>query len=495
MPFKVDTIKLRSAFDWLIKHNGYYKAIVWNDNAKDEWDDNPQLPCREEPIEEHQELSQGVFEAWLELANDQESFGMASRMHTILVQNGIQEVDSYWFAYLGILADVRQKPALRISDTTSTSDLAYVFYMQECEGKVQQDALSFNVFKQLPYEQWHDFTRGIVLEICTVKFQVVDSEMVVHVASTEDAPADTDDADRMEVIDELLAAAAAVDKKNLPRIDAPMVDDAPHQAVREDTPGYIACAFPSLFPFGTGDYHSSRGQAHGKFDFGTWGKHVLQYHDQRFMRHLRFRYFFLNTWLRMKTPGVRSVFWKIHSELGDLKLEHLQDSALRKKVIQQMTTATANIPGSLGEKRYMRQCLEALVDQKEQETADLNENAGRGRLPAGFCTLTCAVYRWSALHDVILKAYSPEERQEYLKWRYVEDEEEKECLKRDIYYKLAQKNPGVVAWFCALRLEVLVHLTVQLVSHSLQHDTVPGRSEDWFYMVSFCIWFRFVLFF
>ena len=167
MPFKVDTIKMRSAFDWLIKHNGYYKAIVWNDNAKDEWDDNPQLPCREEPIEEHQELSQGVFEAWLELANDQESFGMASRMHTILVQNGIQEVDSYWFAYLGILADVRQKPALRISDTTSTSDLAYVFYMQECEGKEQQDALSFNVFKQLPYEQWHDFTRGIVLEICT----------------------------------------------------------------------------------------------------------------------------------------------------------------------------------------------------------------------------------------------------------------------------------------------------------------------------------------
>jgi hypothetical protein len=63
----------------------------------------------------------------------------------------------------------------------------------------------------------------------------------------------------------------------------------------------------------------------------------------------------------------------------------------------------------------------------------------------------------------------------------VQDEEERECIKRDIYYKLAQKNPGVVAWFCALRLEVLVHLTVQLVSHSLQHDTVPGKSEDFFF--------------
>jgi hypothetical protein len=128
--------------------------------------------------------------------------------------------------------------------------------------------------------------------------------MVVHVASTQEAPADTDDADVMEVIDELLAATAAVDKKKLSGIDAPCFDDAPHQAVREDTPGYIACTF------GTGDYHSSRGQAHGKFDFDTWGKHVLQHHDQRFMRNPRFRYFVLNIWLRMKTPGVWSVFWK-----------------------------------------------------------------------------------------------------------------------------------------------------------------------------------------
>jgi hypothetical protein len=146
---------------------------------------------------------------------------------------------------------------------------------------------------------------------------------------------------------------------------------------------------------------------------------VLQYHDQRFMRHTRFRYFFLNTWSRMKTPGIRNVFWKIHQELGDLRLEHLQDNALRQKIVQQMTTSTANIPGSLGQKRFMRQCLESLVDQKEQETADVNENLGRGRLPAGFCTLTCAIYRWSSLHDLILRSYPIEERSEYLKWKDV----------------------------------------------------------------------------
>jgi hypothetical protein len=186
---------------------------------------------------------------------------------------------------------------------------------------------------------------------------VVGDQEIVHVVSTEDAPADTDDVDRIEIIDDLLTSAnkpfskPCADKKDMQRIDAPQVEDSFEKAIPEDTPGYIACAFPTLFPFGTGDYHAARGAVKGKFDFATWGKHVLQYHDQRFMRHTRFRYFFLNTWLRMKTPGIRNVFWKIHPELGDLRLEHLQDSALRKKIVQQMTTSTANIPGSLGEKR------------------------------------------------------------------------------------------------------------------------------------------------
>ena len=90
-----------------------------------------------------------------------------------------------------------------------------------------------------------------------------------------------------------------------------------------------------------------------------------------------------------------------------------------------MTTSTANIPGSLGEKRFMRQRLESFVDQKEQETVDVNENLGRGRLPAGFCTLTCAIYRWSSLHDLILRSYPIEERSEYLKWKDVAEQSER----------------------------------------------------------------------
>ena len=53
----------------------------------------------------------------------------------------------------------------------------------------------------------------------------------------------------------------------------------------------------------------------------------------------------------------------------------------------------------------MRQQLEAMVDQIETETADLGENHGAGRLPAGFCTLTCQIFKWEQLYKTILKSY------------------------------------------------------------------------------------------
>jgi hypothetical protein len=323
------------------------------------WEKDPELPCREEPIEEHHDVNQGVFETWLRSAEafdslpERADFPMAANLLSILSSDAPAGSVSNWFKFLEILAACRQKPILRVAQSVSTVDIAYVVYLeglkryaakqQGCETPKHyaaelQERLDFIAFRQLEFEQWHSTTQAIVVELCAIRMQVVDNENVVHVASTEDAPADTDDADRMEIIDDLLSAVAiknskpSMKKKDTQRIDAPQVEDSFEKAVPEDTPGYIACAFPTLFPFGTGDYHASRGAAKGRFDFATWGKHVLQYHDQRFMRHNRFRYFFLNTWLRMKTPGVRSVFWKIHSDLVDLRLEHLQDTALRKKL-------------------------------------------------------------------------------------------------------------------------------------------------------------------
>ncbi len=56
-------------------------------------------------------------------------------------------------------------------------------------------------------------------------------------------------------------------KGKYPRVDAPEVEGQAAMAIWEDTPGYIAQAFPKLFPHGTGDFHDSQG--------GRWGRYVL----------------------------------------------------------------------------------------------------------------------------------------------------------------------------------------------------------------------------
>jgi len=88
-----------------------------------------------------------------------------------------------------------------------------------------------------------------------------------------------------------------------------------------------------------------------------------------------------------------------------------------QEVVQQMSTVARAIPGSVGERKDMRQKLESVVDQIETESADTGENGGRGRLPAGFCTFTCAIYKWQQLFELIMRSPSVSQRAEYLQWQ------------------------------------------------------------------------------
>ena len=88
-----------------------------------------------------------------------------------------------------------------------------------------------------------------------------------------------------------------------------------------------------------------------------------------------------------------------------------------------MSSVANMIPGSIGERRKMRAELEAMVHQVEAETADLGMNGGAGRIPSGFCTLICAVYKRAQLHEAVLKSYAsgpadnPAYREYYTQWQ------------------------------------------------------------------------------
>ena len=210
----------------------------------------------------------------------------------------------------------------------------------------------------------------------------------------------------------------------------------------------------------------------------SWLGQVMQWHDGRFMRHTRFRYWALNTWLRMETPKCREVFLRRMPGAQEVTLKDLQDPAARKKIVQQMATVARAIPGSVGERRHMRQLLEAMVDQIEAETADRGENGGRGRMPAGFCALTSAIYKWPQLFNIILRSYSAEEREEFLSFDAPGlPPDKKNEMRQQAFYTAASRNPGVVAWYCAVRLEMAVKLTVALLGRALAGDVVPGEEE------------------
>ena len=45
------------------------------------------------------------------------------------------------------------------------------------------------------------------------------------------------------------------------------------------------------------------------------------------------------------------------------------------------------------------------------------------------------------------------------------------------FYELAVANPGVVSWYCGLKLEMAIHLTKNLLTQQMQSQNVPGLAE------------------
>ena len=44
-------------------------------------------------------------------------------------------------------------------------------------------------------------------------------------------------------------------------------------------------------------------------------------------------------------------------------------------------------------------------------------------------------------------------------------------------YQLSVRDPGAVAWYCAVKLEMATHLTAALLTEQLQSDSVPGQAD------------------
>ena len=85
----------------------------------------------------------------------------------------------------------------------------------------------------------------------------------------------------------------------------PSIDGIPVNEFQ--SPGYIARAFPTLYPTGAADLRSARIRDVKPAEYFL---HLLKYRDGRFARHVRWRYFALNSQMRWRALQEGKVYVK-----------------------------------------------------------------------------------------------------------------------------------------------------------------------------------------
>ena len=525
-PFKINVDKVRKAYAWLKKHNPYYRNVEWIDSAEAAWrcDDVRVGVVREEDfdLERGVQITVETFARWLErgrVNNDagDGGFTVAARAVAFFSDGGFTEAAASsdqpapgsasacppsppdfgdaWNVIRAMAACTFDSQFYRMATSLDLARFAVLLHTEGVLSLGFPAAFTVNdmtiAVRSLPIDEWTEDLHMLCSELHVIQAELKIDEPTETAGGITEQPPDDDVGLRQGALDSLAKEVANVfdgspaeARCKYPRVAPPEVEDDVGQAVREDTPGYIAMAFPKLFPHGTGDFHDLRQRFPKLLSFEEWGRFVMMWHDRRFMTHTRFRYWLLDTSLRMLTPTMKRTFFKTREAATQYTLADLENKDSRRNLVQQMSSATSKLPGSVGERRKMRQELEAMVHQIETETADNGENGGAGRIPAGFSTLTCAVYKWEQLHTTILKSYppgsasDPQAREYYQQWRNLPDgSSEKDTTMKKTYYELALHNPGTVAWYCSLKLEMMVHLAKEIITEMLQSSTVPGMQE------------------
>ena len=242
--------------------------------------------------------------------------------------------------------------------------------------------------------------------------------------------------------------SAILDKFPWLRVDPPELQEA----VSEDTPGYIRCAFPKIF-------------AHGKacpterpktIPFGHWCLHLMQSSTEA-AKHATFRYFCYNTQLRQDAFSSKTS-WLLkgtadrapdHDDLGRATKKQLQKGVYR---------ATAHIPGTVGSKETIRRQMEAMHHQVDEE---------HDQIPPWFSTCSSVTF-----HEHVLETWI----RRWLECVDGGDAARKHPQGPDARRALANENPLIAALFGAVRLELLWQFSTMLTR--MQSDPDATGSFD-----------------
>jgi len=236
---------------------------------------------------------------------------------------------------------------------------------------------------------------------------------------------------------------------NRSQADKPLVDPPEFGDRIKDTdkePYWIPGAFPTIFQNETGDPYN---YVHKEVDLITWGPHVLRAKGWHAQAHMTFMYWWMNMIQRIQALSAKKWYVRDNPQATGYTASDLASMSVRN-LAKQMVGYTSNIPGTKASKAQLRKLILAMVRQIEIETRGVggggsDDSACLGDVPCFFGTLTSQRYLWDGLLRVLAR---------------VEGLDDYKSLSKSKRRELVNKYPLFVAWYCAVRLELVLKTVV-----------------------------------
>jgi len=170
-----------------------------------------------------------------------------------------------------------------------------------------------------------------------------------------------------------------------------------------NTEGLLSMAFPTLFPTGAALPNQPRIKT---VQLHEYALHLLHYHDNRFGKHPRFRYYIYNLMMRHRSQATTSFFVK--KNIGDGFPTSIQELNIRlqqfpdDKLAEQVMRFGSSLRGT-----------RSFWHKAKNELTDMISQLG---CPTFFFTLSAADTKWPDLH-AIMPGNPPPDVQLQHKWR------------------------------------------------------------------------------
>ncbi len=236
------------------------------------------------------------------------------------------------------------------------------------------------------------------------------------------------------------SSAAIAVEAGKPLVDPPDFGDRIKDTDRE--PYWIPGAFPTIFQNETGDPHN---YVLKEPDLITWGPHVLRSRGWWAQTHMTFMYWYMNMIQRWQALSAKKWYIRDNPKATGYTVEDLRGMSV-KALAKNIVGYTANIPGTKASKAQLRRVIFAMVKQIEIETARLDQNdVAAGDIPCLFGTLTTQRYHWDEIIRIIAE---------------VEGISDYKSLSKGKRRELVNKYPLFVAWYCSVRLELVLKTVV-----------------------------------